>query len=75
MMTILRSKLNRNIKQGFIDFITNRFHNYTPYITSKETSTKQNIKSDVIQVLKVYSSKISHLLHAKILSVGSFYLI
>jgi hypothetical protein len=39
-------------KQGFIDFITNRFHNYTPYITLKKLSQNRISKSDVIQVLK-----------------------
>jgi hypothetical protein len=39
-------------KQGFIDFITNRFHNYTPYITLKKLPQNRISKSDVIQVLK-----------------------
>jgi len=39
-------------KQGFIDFITNRFHNYTPYLTLKKLSQNRISKSDVILVLK-----------------------
>lgn len=39
-------------KQGFIDFITNRFLNYTPYINLKKLPQNKISKSDVIQVLK-----------------------
>jgi len=39
-------------RQGFIDFITTRFHNYTPYITLKKLPQNKISKSDVIQVLK-----------------------
>lgn len=39
-------------KQGFIDFVTNRFQNYTPYIALQKLSQNKILKSDVIQVLK-----------------------
>lgn len=39
-------------KKGFIDFITNRFLNYTPYINLKKLPQNKISKSDVIQVLK-----------------------
>ncbi|WP_064196773.1 MULTISPECIES: restriction endonuclease [Emticicia] len=39
-------------KQGFIDFITNRFQNYTPYISLKKLPQNRISKSDVIQILK-----------------------
>ena len=39
-------------KQGFIDFITNKFHNYTPYINLKKLSQNRITKTDVIQTLK-----------------------
>lgn len=39
-------------KQGFVEFITNRFQNYTPYIALKKLTQSRISKSDVIQVLK-----------------------
>lgn len=39
-------------KQGFIEFITNRFQNYTPYIALKKLTQHKITKSDLIQVLK-----------------------
>ncbi len=39
-------------KQGFIEFITNRFQNYTPYIALQKLTHNKISKSDVIQVLK-----------------------
>jgi hypothetical protein len=39
-------------KQGFIEFITNRFQNYTPYIALQKLTQNKISKSDVIQVLK-----------------------
>lgn len=39
-------------KQGFIDFVTKRFHNYTPYINLKKLPQSRITKSDVIQTLK-----------------------
>src|SRR5690606_22321031 len=39
-------------KQGFIEFITNRFQNYTPYIALQKLTQSKISKSDVIQVLK-----------------------
>lgn len=39
-------------RQGFIEFITNRFHNYTPYIKLKQLVQNKIYKVDVIQILK-----------------------
>ena len=39
-------------KQGFIDYITNKFQNYTPYIKLKKLNKSKITKTDVIQVLK-----------------------
>src|SRR5690606_37492657 len=39
-------------KQGFIEFITNRFQNYTPYIALQKLTQNKISNSDVIQVLK-----------------------
>ncbi len=39
-------------KQGFIEFITNRFQNYTPYIALQKLPQSKISKSDIIQVLK-----------------------
>lgn len=39
-------------RQGFIDFITTRFLNYTPYINLKKLPQSKISKSDVIQALK-----------------------
>ncbi|WP_316752574.1 restriction endonuclease [Pedobacter gandavensis] len=39
-------------KQGFIDYITNKFQNYTPYIHLKRTNISKINKADVIQTLK-----------------------
>lgn len=48
--------INRDIsisKQGFVDFITNKFQNYTPYIHLKKTNLTRISKYDVIQALKL----------------------
>ena len=42
----------QNTKQGFIDFITNKFQNYTPYINLKKLSLPRITKENVIQSLK-----------------------
>lgn len=39
-------------KHGFIEFITNRFQNYTPYIALQKLPQSKISKSDVIHVLK-----------------------
>ena len=39
-------------KDGFIRYITNKFENYTPYISIKKLNLTKIAKSDVIQVLK-----------------------
>jgi len=39
-------------RQGFVDYITNRFLNYTPYINLKKLPQNKISKSDVIQILK-----------------------
>jgi hypothetical protein len=38
-------------KQGFIDYITNKFHNYTPYLKLRNIKSKIT-KTEVIQTLK-----------------------
>ncbi|MEO6838255.1 MAG: restriction endonuclease [Ginsengibacter sp.] len=48
---IVNSEIQKS-RQGFIDFITNRFHNYTPYINLKKLPQSKISKSDVIQILK-----------------------
>ncbi len=48
-------RLNNDVngsKQGFIDFITNKFFNYTPYTLLKNSTQSRITKSDVIQTLK-----------------------
>lgn len=47
--------VNKNIrisKEGFIDFISTKFLNYTPYIALKKLNTNKITKNDIIQVLK-----------------------
>lgn len=47
--------VNKNIKiskEGFIDFITAKFLNYTPYIALKKLKANKISKNDIIQVLK-----------------------
>lgn len=39
-------------KQGFIDYITTKFQNYTPYLRLKSSNLLKIAKSDVIQTLK-----------------------
>jgi hypothetical protein len=41
-----------NTKQGFIDFITAKFVNYTPYTSLRNIKQSRITKSDVIQTLK-----------------------
>lgn len=46
---------NNNIdqnKDGFTDFITNKFQNYTPYIKLRNLNKNKIAKTDVIQILK-----------------------
>lgn len=47
--------INKDIvlsRQGFVDYITNKFQNYTPYIKLKKLNKNKITKTDVIQVLK-----------------------
>lgn len=47
--------INKDIqisKEGFIDFITTKFQNYTPYLILKKLSPQKISKTDVIQTLK-----------------------
>ena len=39
-------------KEGFVDYITNKFQNYTPYIHLKKSNLSKINKTDVIQTLK-----------------------
>ena len=39
-------------RKGFIDFITDKFLNYTPYLSLKNLTQTRISKSDVIQILK-----------------------
>ncbi|WP_294304783.1 restriction endonuclease [uncultured Chryseobacterium sp.] len=39
-------------KEGFIDYITNKFQNYTPYLVLNKLKSNKINKIDVIQVLK-----------------------
>lgn len=39
-------------KQGFVDFITNKFQNYTPYVNLKKSNQNRITKTDIIQTLK-----------------------
>lgn len=41
-----------NTKQGFVDYITNKFSNYTPYIHLSKLSLNKITKEDVIKTLK-----------------------
>jgi hypothetical protein len=46
---------NKNIKiskEGFIDFISNKFLNYTPYIAIKKLNTNRITKNEIIIILK-----------------------
>jgi len=40
-------------KQGFVDFITSKFQNYTPYLALKKLQQSKISKDDIINILKM----------------------